>query len=313
MSWTIRLAELADANELPELECSAGQRFRTVPHLAWLADGDDMPVDRHREYIEQGTEWVAVGETGELVGFLAAEVIRQDLHIWELAVRADLQSQGIGRRLIETASACARDRRLRSLTLTTFADVAWNAPWYSRLGFQMSPEDERLTILTRIETERGLPGRCAMRKAVGHKVVPGSIVVTPGEAPEIAAFLAERIYEYNAKATGYFDGESFSATRCDESGLIRAGVSGYTWGGCCHVSYLWVQETERGHGVGAALLAAIEAYAVSKGCRVVLLATHDFQAPGFYERRGYEKQAVVQDHPMGHANIMLAKRLSGAG
>ena len=135
------------------------------------------------------------------------------------------------------------------------------------------------------------------------------IVLRVGEAPEIQAFLAERIYEYNSKATGYFDGESFSGTQQDESGRIRAGIYGYTWGGCCYVSYLWVHESERGHGLGTALLAAAEEHAKMKGCNVVILATHSFQAPAFYERLGYEQQAVVQDHPVGHASVVFAKRL----
>ena len=135
------------------------------------------------------------------------------------------------------------------------------------------------------------------------------IVLSAGEAPEIEAFLAERIYEFNAKATGYFDGESFSGTERNESGAIRAGVYGYTWGGCCYVSYLWVAETERGHGLGTALLNAAEKHAKVRCCNVMLLATHTFQAPAFYERMGYEQQAVVQDHPVGHASVFYSKRL----
>src|SRR5512146_2985810 len=42
--------------------------------------------------------------------------------------------------------------------------------------------------------------------------------ISVGEAPEIQAFLAERIYEFNSKATGYFDGESFSGIQRDDSG-----------------------------------------------------------------------------------------------
>jgi len=135
------------------------------------------------------------------------------------------------------------------------------------------------------------------------------IVLCVGEASEIQAFLAARIYEYNSQATGYFDGESFSGTQRDESGGIRAGICGYTWGGCCYVSYLWVHESERGHGLGTALLAAAEGHAKTKGCKVVFLATHSFQAPAFYERMGYKRQALVQDHPVGHANVVFAKRL----
>jgi GNAT superfamily N-acetyltransferase len=135
------------------------------------------------------------------------------------------------------------------------------------------------------------------------------VVLRTGEAPEIEAFLAERIYEFNSKSTGYFDGESFSAIRRNESDAIRAGICGYTWGGCCYVSHLWVDESERERGLGAALLVAAEEHAKSKGCRVIFLATHSFQAPAFYERLGYERQAVVRDHPVGHASLVFAKRL----
>jgi ribosomal protein S18 acetylase RimI-like enzyme len=135
------------------------------------------------------------------------------------------------------------------------------------------------------------------------------IALCVGEAPEIEAFLAERIYEFNSEATRRFDGESFSATRRDESGVIRAGISGYTWGGCCYVSYLWVEECERGNGLGTALLLAAEEHARAKHCVVLFVSSHSFQSPGFYERKGYKLQAVVHDHPVGHTNLFFAKRL----
>jgi len=309
MRWTIRAAALADASALPQVEFSAGRRFLTIPELAWLADGDDMPVEAHQRYIAQGTEWVALDEKQDLVGFLAAEIVNRDLHIWEVAVRGDVQNRGIGHQLIEAATVFAQERHLQSLTLTTFANVPWNAPWYSRLGFKMSSGDERLAALVRTETERGWPQRCAMRKTINGALALNSIALSVGEAPEIEAFLTDRIYEFNAEATGYFDGESFSGTRRDELGVIRAGVCGYTWEGCCYISHLWVEESQRGGGVGTALLDVAEKHARTKGCQVVLLATHTFQAPGFYERMGYKQQAVVRDHPVGHASVIFAKLL----
>ena len=135
------------------------------------------------------------------------------------------------------------------------------------------------------------------------------VLLHVGEDPQTQAFLADRIYEFNSNATGCFDGASFSGTQRDESGGIRAGIHGYTWAGCCYVSHLWVHESERGHGLGTALLRAAEAHATARGCKVAFLATHSFQAPAFYERLGYQRQAVVQDHPVGHASVLFAKRL----
>jgi GNAT superfamily N-acetyltransferase len=135
------------------------------------------------------------------------------------------------------------------------------------------------------------------------------IVIVAGDAPETEAFLADRIYEFNSTTAGYFDGESFSATRRAPSGTIRGGISGYTWGGCCYISYLWVDETERGNGMGTALLLAAEQHASLRRCAVVFLASHSFQAPAFYERMGYEMQGCLRDHPVGHASFSFAKRL----
>ena len=138
------------------------------------------------------------------------------------------------------------------------------------------------------------------------------ITIHAGDAPDVEAFLTERIVEFNARATGYFDAASFSATQQDEDGVIRAGISGYTWGGCCYVSYLWIDERERGRGLGSALLLAAEEHARAKRCVMMLLSSHSFQAPGFYERHGYERQAVIHDHPVGYTSVFLMKRLAAA-
>ena len=136
-----------------------------------------------------------------------------------------------------------------------------------------------------------------------------TIVVHRGDAPEVEGFLAQRIYEHNAAATGYNDAEPFNAVRTDRSGAVEAGISGYTWGGCCYVSYLWVSKALRGKGLGSELLGAVERHALAKRCVLVLLSSHSFQAPEFYARRGYERVARVNDYPVGHSSIFYAKRL----
>jgi GNAT superfamily N-acetyltransferase len=135
------------------------------------------------------------------------------------------------------------------------------------------------------------------------------IEVRTGDAPAIEAVLAQRIYEYNASVTGYHDAESFTAIFQDESRTLEAGASGYTWGGCCFLAHLWVSEALRGRGLGSALLEEVERHAREKRCRLILLSSHSFQAPGFYAHRGYEQVARVTDYPVGHADIFYAKRL----
>ena len=164
----IRPTEPADVPFLPGIEQSAGELFRELEELAWIADDENMTEERHLELVKGGASWVALGRYGDLRGFLCAERFASDLHIHELAVRRDRQRQGIGRGLLNRAILWAHGRGLPGVTLTTFRDIAWNAPFYRRLGFKVLADhelDARLAGMLRREAELGLPihRRCAMR------------------------------------------------------------------------------------------------------------------------------------------------------
>ena len=133
------------------------------------------------------------------------------------------------------------------------------------------------------------------------------------ECQQLESFLVERIYEFNARVTGYFDGRLLGGQLRNEAGEVIAAFNGHTWGGCCVLAHLWVHESQRGRGLGRALVQAAEAEAVRRGCEQIVLSTHSFQAPLFYERLGYERQAVIRGQPRGHANVVYAKRLKGQG
>jgi GNAT superfamily N-acetyltransferase len=173
-SITVRPARLADAPNFPRVEQSAGELFRTIEHLAWIADSENLTDPQYADYIQCGTSWVALTPDGQLVGFLCAEVMEDDLHIHELAVALEFQRQGIGGRLLETAVAWAVARGLSGVTLTTFRSVAWNQPFYERAGFEtlgearMSP---RLASIMKFEISMGLQAneRCGMRRPLARK------------------------------------------------------------------------------------------------------------------------------------------------
>lgn len=160
----IRPATAVDIPALPDIERSAAEAFRDSPH-PWIADDEVVPAEAYPDPVAAGLVWVAETD-GALAGFCLAEAEPEALHVHELAVRHDRQGGGLGRALLEAAIADAKRRGLPSVTLTTFADVAWNAPFYERLGFRaVATEDldPRLTALLDAEAARGLQNRVAMR------------------------------------------------------------------------------------------------------------------------------------------------------
>jgi ribosomal protein S18 acetylase RimI-like enzyme len=116
----------------------------------------------------QGLVWLA-HDAERPIGFAVCEAFDDGLHLWELAVRREAQGRGVGRALIDAAIAEARRRGLPAVTLSTFREIPWNAPFYARLGFETLADGDlnaRLADVLAAEAERGLTERCAMRLAL---------------------------------------------------------------------------------------------------------------------------------------------------
>jgi GNAT superfamily N-acetyltransferase len=122
--------------------------------------------------------------------------------------------------------------------------------------------------------------------------------------------LDQEINAFNAAVTGYHDGRLLCIAVRDDRGDLRAGLFGWTWGGCGYIDLLWVRDDQRGSGLGTRLLATAEEEIGRRGCDQVALSTHSFQAPGFYSRFGYHECGRTPGYPHGHGHIHLVKWLS---
>lgn len=143
-------------------------------------------------------------------------------------------------------------------------------------------------------------------------MIPDSeLLITTEPTPAQVQYLEDRIYEFNSGATGITGGEWLAIFVKDE-GRIVAGICGSTWGGGLEIRQFWVEESRRKEGLGSRLLRAAEREARQRGCEQIILMTFTFQAPRFYARHGFEVIAAVDDHPRGHKNLLLRKRLGGS-
>jgi GNAT superfamily N-acetyltransferase len=168
----IRDARLEDILALGEIELAAGRMFAEIG-MAEVAD-DELPSHESLgDYVREGRAWVAVDDLDRPVGYLLADLLDGNAHIEQVSVHPDHGRRGLGRSLVEHLASWAHERRMPALTLDTFADVPWNAPYYERCGFRRLSQAELtpgLRAKQEEEAARGLdawPRVCMYRALVG--------------------------------------------------------------------------------------------------------------------------------------------------
>jgi GNAT superfamily N-acetyltransferase len=104
------------------------------------------------------------------VGFAALSTVDGNAHLAALAVHPAHGRRGIGSRLLAAACALAADLGRPAITLTTFAHVPWNAPWYAARGCTELPAADR---------GPGLRTVWAAEEATGIVVAPRITMIRP--------------------------------------------------------------------------------------------------------------------------------------
>ncbi|WCD84564.1 hypothetical protein KPP03845_100887 [Streptomyces xanthophaeus] len=137
----IRAVRPDELPRLQEIERAAGRCFRDIG-MPEIADDEPLPLHELARYQEAGTAWVAVDGAGTAVGYLIADRVDGGLHVEQVSVHPDSARRGIGRALLEHLAELALREGASCLTLTTFTEVPWNAPYYERSGFRLLDEAE---------------------------------------------------------------------------------------------------------------------------------------------------------------------------
>jgi GNAT superfamily N-acetyltransferase len=122
----VRVAEPEDLEQLDDIEAEADQLFARSGLGA-------MPPPALREDAVQLSVVFVAGRPA--VGFARVDELDGLAHLDQLSVIPAMCGQGIGSALLRTAIDWATRRGYPAMTLTTFADVPWNAPVYLARGF----------------------------------------------------------------------------------------------------------------------------------------------------------------------------------
>lgn len=128
-------------------------------------------------------------------------------------------------------------------------------------------------------------------------------------SPSDLQFVENQINHFNIKTTGYDDYQPLAIFVRDDAQQIIAGLTGFTWGKSCMIGFLWVDAAYRHSGYGTALMQMAEEEARRRGCGVMVVGTHSFQAPDFYPKLGYRTVGIQEDLPEGYQHYSFAKRL----
>jgi GNAT superfamily N-acetyltransferase len=162
----IRLALPGELETLSQIEMDAGTLFAEhgLDEVSRMGRSPESLVP----FQQAGDVWVADVD-GRVAGYIMVEPVDGCLHVEQVSVDPSYARRGFGRALLEHAAEEARRRGYPALTLTTFVELPWNAPFYAKCGYRILARDEETPGLRAIRTHEAALGldkwpRCCMRR-----------------------------------------------------------------------------------------------------------------------------------------------------
>ncbi len=173
----IRLAAPADTLLLPAIEKRAARLFGewlaatglTAEHLEHACAPEEFDAACRR-----GQLWVAESADDGVVGFALVSMIGSQPHLHELDVVPEHGRRGVGSELLHAVCRWAGDAGHAAVTLSTFRDVPWNAPFYARRGFRVvAPERLSPAHVELVAAERSRGLRTDLRVLMAYDLAAG--------------------------------------------------------------------------------------------------------------------------------------------
>lgn len=122
---------------------------------------------------------------------------------------------------------------------------------------------------------------------------------------------------FQCRKHGIADGRDYFVLKDGAAVMGLMGLHHYAWGPPENVWLAWfaVHPDAQGRGLGASLLAAIEAMALNRGYNKLLVETYDHpnfgRARTFYEKMGFRRVGTIENYLRdGSAMIVYGKTLS---
>jgi GNAT superfamily N-acetyltransferase len=121
------------------------------------------------------------------------------------------------------------------------------------------------------------------------------LTVTDTIEPRTREVIRQGLRDFNRARSRIADRRDLAVLVEDpETGETVGGLVGRTSRGMLFVEVFFLPEKLRGGGLGSRVLALAEEEARQRGCTVAVLITLSFQAPGFYEKQGYQAFGEIE-------------------
>jgi len=169
--YLITPAAPEDVADLVFADLAASKLFAGTGYLPEDALADHVPVETLEGAMLTGHIF-AVRHGGEAVGFALTSVRGATLYLDQISVDPAHGRKGLGAALMARVHRDAARRGLKSVTLSTFRDLAWNGPFYRRLGYRELPRAKMQPWMHEIEAAQTANGldvskRCFMVRRTG--------------------------------------------------------------------------------------------------------------------------------------------------
>jgi GNAT superfamily N-acetyltransferase len=157
--YTIRSARVEELTMLAQIERAAAVLFLDTPYT-FLANDEPLSLDFVRQRFHAGQVWVAADKQDLVVGFAITREVDDTIYLQEMDVDPIHGRRGLGAALVQTVVAWAQLQGYEAISLSTFRNLPWNAPFYAKLGFWILDEFDLSVGFQQIkqqEMEAGLP------------------------------------------------------------------------------------------------------------------------------------------------------------
>jgi len=125
-----------------------------------------------------------------------------------------------------------------------------------------------------------------------------------------AAVISDGLGAYYVSQAGYYDFRPLAVfVRDPQTGKVIGGLHGRSEFGLVYVAWFFLPEDLRRVRIGSRVLAMAEEEGRRRGCTRIALTTLSVEAPGFYQKQGYDIAATIDCDPPGLTRYYMMKRL----